>query len=322
MTTAPADYFAFERREYLPSELKSAGPWDFFLSAYDSSERVQRIYDDVQAVTKQWLIHAEYRFAKANHPTHAVEISDSFDSPDVHLFIQDRAEEIRAGSVCVDATGFIRPHLLVLLKSLRDADIREFDILYSDPVRYINDEHTAFTSGPITRVALIPGYEGYHLPSLPDNDILIIGAGYDDEQIARACENKRACKKFVLAGLPSLQPHMYQESILRINRARESIGDLATQHLLFASANHPFAAAQTLHEVVTQEERRAKSVSQDPGNIYLCPIGPKPHVIGFGLYFMRELEDRAASIIYPFAESYPQSTTQGILRTWQYRIEL
>ncbi len=317
-----ADYYAFDRFEHRPAELRHAGPWDFLLSAYDESERVQKPFELIQASRKEWIVHEEYKFLKQDRPVNATEMPASFDPPGMIAFVKARSEELRRGRVCIDSTGFIRPHLLVLLRALRDEGVRSFDVLYSDPMRYIEDENTRFTTGPVVDVEQVPGYAGVHRAASAASDLLVIGAGYDYDQIARTCEAKRASKKYVLIGLPSLQPHMYQESVLRIDRATEWIGTLPPQQRLYASANHPFAAAQALHDVITREERAADVQGESRGNLYLCPVGPKPHVLGFAVYYLRELEGGTSSIIYPFAEGYSRLTTQGLLRTWEYRIEL
>ena len=193
--------------------------------------------------------------------------------------------------------------------------------LYSDPIRYREDESTVFT-GPVVSVEQVPGYEGVHPPSYGSDDILVIGAGYDYEQIARACEAKLNSKKYILTGLPSLQPHMYQESVWQIDRASEWIGPLSAQQKLYASANDPFTVAQALHDLVSREEEEAVARGGSRGNLYLCPTGPKPHVLGFGVCYLREFEDSNVSIIYPFARNYSRLTTEGLLRKWQYQIEL
>ena len=227
---------------------------------------------------------------------------------------------VQGKKVCIDSTGFIRPHLLVLMRALRDIGVRSFDVLYSDPKRYTADEYTTF-SGPVAQVEQIPGYQGTHRQSA-SNDILIVGAGYDYEQIKWACDAKRTSKKYVLSGLPSLQPHMYQESVLQIDRAREWIGSPPPQQLMYASANNPFTVAQTLRDIVEQEKLNAAALARLAPNIYLCPVGPKPHVLGFAVYYLRELENTASSIIYPFAEEYQRLTTDGFMRTWLFQIEL
>ena len=314
------DYYAFRRIVHSPSKLDVAGPWDFFLSAYDETDRVQIPFQKVSATEKQWVVHQEYGLSKSDWPEGAIELDASFDRPAVLDFVRDRSHELREAKICVDSTGFIRPHLPVLLWALRDIGVNSFDVLYSDPLRYVEDEDTPFTTGPLLRVEQVPGYAGYHRASVAGNDLLVIGAGYDYEQIARVCEQKRNSTKYVLTGLPSLQPHMYQESMLRIKRASESIGALPAERKLYASANQPFTVAQVLHDLIAKEKAGAWGTSH--GNLYLCPVGPKPHVLGFAIYYLRELEGKTASIIYPFAESYSRLTTQGISRTWEYRIEL
>ena len=314
------DYYAFRRILHGRGALAAAGPWDFFLSAYDETDRVQIPFQEVTAAEKQWVVHQEYQLSKNDWPKGAVELGASFDRPDIVDFVRDRSHDLKDARVCVDATGFIRPHLLVLLWALREIGVSSFDVLYSDPVRYVDDEDTPFTTGPLLRVEQVPGYAGYHRASVAVNDLLVIGAGYDYAQIARACEQKRNSKKYLLTGLPSLQPHMYQESVLRIRRAAESIGALPIERRLYASANQPFSVAQVLHDVVAREKAEARGSSN--GNLYLCPVGPKPHVLGFAIYYLRELIGGTASIIYPFAQSYSRLTTQGLSRTWEYRIEL
>ena len=314
-------YFAFERLEHSPSKLKEAGPWDFFISAYDETERVQEPFSQVQADDKQWVVQEEHGFSEGEWPLNAVGLHSALHPPAVLEYVKDRARELKGSEVCIDATGFIRPHLLILLRALRDIGVRSFDVLYSDPVRYVHDERTVF-AGPVTEVKQVPGYEGIHSPSGAGDDLLVIGAGYDHDHIRHASEQKDRSKKYILTGLPSLQPHMYQESILRIREVGESIGNLTPQQWLYASANHPFAVAQVLHDLVEKENLEAKATGHSPKNLYLCPTGPKPHVIGFAIYYLREMVNESASIIYPFSMSYPRATSEGLLRTWQYRIEI
>ena len=317
-----ADYFAFERLEHKPTELHLAGQWDVFLSSYDRSERVQETYNNICATAKHWFVHEEYRLTPSAKPSDAIELTSSFGPPDIKAYVTKHAQDLKDKRVCVDATGFITPHLLVLFRALQDAGLRCFDVLYSDPERYVADEYTEFTIGPVVKVEQVPGYEGMHRTTMMLNDVLVIGAGYDVKQIARSCEAKRNSKKYILTGLPSLQPHMYQESVLQIYQASEWVGSLPPTQRLYASANNPFAVAQILHDALGKEEREGRGGGIATQNTYLCPVGPKPHVVGFAVFYLRERKDTATSIIYPFSEHYPTSTTEGLLRTWQYCIEL
>ena len=316
-----ADYFAFERLEHNPCRLSEAGRWDFLLSAYDKTERVNTPFREIRADVKQWIVHEEYELPESEWPYGAIKLSASFDPPAIIDFVRQRSHNLRGMKVCIDSTGFIRPHLLVLIWALRNVGVQSFDVLYSDPVRYVDDENTEFT-GPVVRVEQIPGYEGVHRPSSSADDLLIISAGYDHRQIKHACDAKGNSKKYIVTGLPSLQPHMYQESVLRIEEANEAIGELTPQQRLYASANHPFTVAQALQDLIGKENQEADAQGRSRANLYLCPVGPKPHVLGFAIFYLRDLENGAASIIYPFAEHYPVATTQGLLRTWQYRVEL
>ena len=315
-----ADYYAFTRRSHQPTDLSSAGPWDLFLSAYEQTERVQDPFDNVEAEYRQWFAQKEYDIPMEEFPQDAVILDAEYDSPGIE-FVREQIRKHKDMRLCIDSTGFIRPNLLVLLRAVKEAGLRMFDVLYSDPRRYIGDENTNFTMGPVTEVRQVPGYEGVHSPSAA-SDILVIGAGYDVEQIIRTCDERLYRKKYVLMGLPSLQPHMYQESIVQIEKASEWIGEPSEQHRLYASANQPFSVAQALHDLVLSERMEAVAQGQSQPNLYLCPIGPKPHALGFGLYYLRELQNESISIIYPFVKKYPRKTSEGLLRTWEYGIEL
>ena len=316
-------YYSFGRLLHERDQLHEAGPWDYLLSAYDETDRVREPFEKIQASEKQWIVHEEYDIAPGELPGQPVLLSSSVRPPGVLQFVREHANALRSKSVCIDATGFVRPHLLVLLWALKDAGITRFDVLYSDPIRYVADELTEFAAGPVESVDQVPGYAGFHhASSRRSQDLLVIGAGYDYEQIARACDEKLSTRRYVLTGLPSLRPHMYQESVLRINRARNSIGELAPDQRLYAAANQPFAVARIVSDLLQREAREAEVQGRVPGNVYLCPVGPKPHVIGFAILYLRELTDSPVSIIYPFRERYSKKTSEGHLRTWQFRVEL
>ena len=53
---------------------------------------------------------------------------------------------------CIDSTGFMRPHLMLLVRMMFDAGVERFDVLYTDPIRYSNEERTEFSKGPVVAV--------------------------------------------------------------------------------------------------------------------------------------------------------------------------
>lgn len=313
------DYSLLRIDQYQATELEALPEWDIFISAYNESQRVITVFDSVRAQRKEWVIHPEYDFEDGELPkTGVVRVlhtrdeaefwHDYFSEADFHNLPRD-------SRICVDVTGFMRPHLMLLPRMLRLLGFAQLDIVYSDPREYQSGEKTQFSKGAVTEVRQIRGFEGTHLPS-GDEDLLVIGAGYDDDLIRRVSEDKRAARKLMMFGLPSLQPHMYEENRLRAARAEEAVGPLPARSLLFAPANNPFATAQELHDKIQQLRSTGFT------NLYFSPLGTKAQALGFALYYLCECVGSSASVVFPFAEYYTRETSIGLARVWCYRVEL
>ncbi|MDB2463120.1 hypothetical protein N9W61_03370 [Algibacter sp.] len=197
--------------------------------------------------------------------------------------------------------------------------IKKINIIYSDPETYIKKENTNF-SDSFLDVKQIVGCQGNHNPNT-DNDVLIIGAGYDDKRISDVAINKANAMKIQVFGFPSLQPDMFQENILRAYKAEESsmVGDLSfidSNHSIFAPANDPFITAQLISEFVKKENER-KEIS----NLYLSPLATKSQALGFTLFYVFECLDKPVSIIFPYYERYTRETSKGIAKIWLYTLE-
>lgn len=314
------DYAMFERREFLPTDLPSAGSWDLLISSYNRSERVVSAFNGVDAVRKHWIIHAEYGLAEQEYPGNADVFDFGFlDEAEVLLAYLGRSGVDRMSTdarICVDITGMMRPHLMLLPLLMRNIGFTSLDVIYSDPVAYAGGTKTAFTNGPIQDVRQVRGFEGSHVTDAGDKDLLVIGAGYDEELIRRVAETKRSARKLEMFGLPSLQPHMYEENRLQAALADESVGRLPARSQLFAPANDPFATAQELREQV------GALLNSGMSNLYLSPLATKPQALGFALYYLCELVGSASSVIFPFADSYSAETSIGWGRTSLYHLEL
>jgi hypothetical protein len=314
------DYSLLHRREYSPGSLDELPEWDLLLSAFNSSERVQSVFEAARSTQKDWLIHSEYGFSDDELPaTGRVIAPPNRDEAEFwqHYVDVTRLDELPAECrLCVDATGFMRPHLMFLLLLLRRLGFVSVDILYSDPKAYESGDKTEFSQGAVTEVRQVRGFEGAHLPDSGDNDLLVIGAGYDDGLIRRVAENKRSARKIQMFGFPSLQPHMYEENRLRAALAEESISPLPASSLLFAAANDPFEVAQELHDCVARQSKLGIA------NLYLSPLSTKAQVLGFALFYLCERVSGPTSIIFPYAESYSRETSVGLARVWLYRFEL
>lgn len=313
------DYGVFQKDSYASeSELGSTCEWDLFISSFNESERVRVVFDSVRAGEKFWVRHQEYDFTDQ-----AVEV-DAFFSPRskesefVDGFAKHcRLESYRYGRVCIDATGFLRPQLLFLLYWLRYKGFSAADFLYAEPRQYVLQEDTAFSDEEVTEVRQVEGFEGIHNAET-SKDLLIIGTGYDHALIAAVAKSKDHARKVQVLGLPSLAPDMYQENIIRVQRASEAVGVTVSEPrgTRFCPANDPFVTAQVLSAIVEQEAK-LDGVS----NLYLSPLGTKPQVLGFGLYYLNERSDTPASLLFPFHRKYSSQTSVGCGRIWLYHVE-
>lgn len=312
--------YSLLHRELFPADRVGELPeWDVFLSAFNHSERVTAVFAAARAGAKEWLIHPEYAFRDDELPSGTVRKLEPRDEADFwheYFELSGLPSWDSQTRLCIDSTGFMRPHLMLILRMLAELGYQEVDVLYSDPKAYQSGDKTPFTQGAVTEVRQVRGFEGVHVPDAGDDDLLIIGAGYDDELIRRVAESKRSARKLEMFGLPSLQPHMYEENRIRAAAAEEAVGPLPDRSVLFAPANDPFSTAQELHDRVVDERQRGLS------NLYLSPLATKAQTLGFALYYLCECVGSASSMIFPFAEYYSRETSVGLARVWLYRIEL
>ncbi len=313
------DYTILYKQKFHLDELSSIPPsWDLFISAFNASERVQAVFDNVPARTKHWLVHPEYTYKPDELPTtNPVFAPHSRNEAEwTQEYVASLQLDWRSIQICVDITGFMRPQLMFFLAWLFNNGVTKLDALYTDPVKYVKEEDTTFTEGPVVEVRQVAGFEGVHVPDPRTTDLLIIGTGYDNSLISHVADSKDRAHKVQLFGLPSLQADFYQENVLQAAKAAESIGHYLDDEALFAPANDPFVTAQVLHNEVKRQ--REEGVQ----NVYLSPLGTKPQVLGFALFYLTECVGTATSIIFPFAERYTRETTKGVSRIWRYTIEL
>jgi hypothetical protein len=312
------DYTVLYRRQLSERDLREVSrTWSLFVSAYNASERVRASFEVVEATRKHWLLHPEYRFLEAEKPLGEVFSPESFDEADFWRHYVTAADpDLTRDDICIDLTGFMRPHLMFFARLLFDAGAKRFTALYTDPVRYVKEENTEFSKGPVVGVRQVAGFEGLHVPDLR-HDLMVIGTGFDHELIRRVAESKLNAKKLQLFGLPSLQPEMYQQGVMRAAKAAEAVGGGSDADTLFAPANDPFVTAQVLHDKINAERSRTGIT-----NLYLASLGTKPQALGFALLYLTELRDSPASMVFPYSQSYERETTKGVARTWMYEVEL
>ena len=313
------DYTIFYKHE-LPIH-KAWDPdqrWDIFISAYAPNERVTTVFAKAAATHKHWLVFPEYNYTNEDYPSGGI-----FSGPaeGEAAFISDFWKTLPSNvsnlRMCIDISGFIRPYLIFLVRWLYERGVKSFDAIYSEPTQYHERELTEFSGDVVQEVRQVAGCEGTHVPDIT-RDILIIGTGYEDNLIAHIAESKAKATKLQLIGFPSLRADMYQENILRVRRAEESLGGAVDDeyHTFFAPANDPFVTASVLQQIVRRWNRENRIT-----NLYLCPLSTKAHVLGFTLFYITECLNDATSIIFPFENLYSQNTSKGIARIWKYTVE-
>jgi hypothetical protein len=285
--------------------------FDFFISAFEPCERVTTIYEKINAKNKYWLIFPQYEIPNEKKPKAEFFENESASEDDYFKELFDKFPVDKNQNICIDITGFPRPHLIYLIRLLAFKKFLKINIIYTEPKQYAKGENTAF-SGFIDDIRIIPGCGPADNNPITDNDVLIIGSGYDDKLMAKIAQFKRNCKiKFEVFGFPSLQADMYQESRLKSADIKESIGENVTS--CFAPAYDPFITAELLKTIVDG--------AKDATNFYLSPLSSKPQVLGFAYYFCKEGYNLPLSIIYPYSSKYLMNTTTGINRTWRYVLE-
>ena len=312
------DYSIFFKSD-VPIDEPIIGNWDLFISAYVPNERVCKVFDLVSAKEKHWLVFPEYELENAAPTGGKVFTYKSTDEAD---FINKYEEQVACKfdeiELCIDITGFIHPHLMYLLRLLHERKVKKFDVIYSEPGWYKQSEKTKFSNESVRVVKQVLGYEG-QLTTDTSNDLLIIGAGYDDMLISRVAENKSTARKIQIFGFPPLQPDMYQENIIRASRASEAVGQPIgmEDNNHFAPAGDPFITANVLSSIVRAEGEKKRIT-----NLYLSPLSTKVQTLGFCLFFLWECVGTHASILYPYCNNYPHETSVGISRIKKFTVVL
>lgn len=310
-------YSLFQREcLYSIDELRSHGPWDVFISAFNSESRIHQVFDAVQATRKYYIGLPDYVIDNGTFPKNVLPL----DGEDENQIVAEITESINLRpdlKVCIDATGIVRQYLPALMKRLQTMQIVNFDFLYSEPARYGDKESTQFSSSDLVEVRQVLGFEGSHTTD-SSRDLLVIGAGYEHRLVSAVSDYKNHAEKKVIFAFPSMRPDMYQESVLSTYISRESLGVNAVESPLFSPAYDPFVTATTLHSIVNEMEKNERGIS----NLYLAPVSSKPITIGFSLYYLLERMETATSIILPFTTSYADRSAIGISRIWIYKIEL
>ena len=285
---------------------------NIFISGFDGSERTKVVYDTITAQEKHWLVFPQYAQDMRLLPDEYL-MSKALMEDEYILEVMKNLE-VKGRTICLDATGFLIPHLLFLIRHLRWMGLRTFDVLYSEPASYTKAEDTEFTRN----VEMPRPVEGYMASPMHinGNDALIIFAGFNDALVtAVARNNNKAHFKYLFTGFPSLQADMYQQNLIQLNKSEQTIGEINV-HRQKAPAYDPFVAANKLQEIVDD-------LMVDKNNIeyiHISPLSTKPMAIAAALTYLNN-PDCPIDIIYPSVNTYICGHTKGVRRTWKYTLE-
>ena len=310
------DYSYFKKTRYdRVADLSYLPDYDCLISTYVESERAKAPSQYLRCKEKWWIMEDDADRSDFIKNDRIFRITEESDGGIAKELVDNNYSRI-----CVDITGFVIPHLLILLRFLQIKGLRSFDIIYTEPNQYKEGEETQFTETPIC-VKQVLGYSGMHISDM-SNDLLIVAAGYDHSRIIEVATEKKSAKKVLLFGFPPCSPGMFQENILRAFQAEPAVGMDCFRNIdlnIFAAANDPFATAQALKDYIDKVLRSKHPFT----NLYLSPLSSKPQALGMALHYIWERGwEKEWSIIYPFCNKYLHDTTSGISRIWKYEILL
>jgi len=312
------DYSIFYRRSIGPEKIESElAPCDVFVSAFNSSDRVNGVFGKINSRRKIWLVHPEYAYAPVELPANGEIVTP--EHSDERLQVETLLGvigELAGLDLCIDITGFMRHVLAFLIPKLALSGVKSFTALYSEPAAYVNQEGTQFSTTTTGTVRPVRGMGGSNHSTAAD--FVVMSVGFDHKLISEVCNHKDSLIVYPLFAFPSLSPDMYQQSAIRASQG----GDVAQEdrwiaNRRFAPANDPFSTASIVSDIVSEIERRGSA------NIYLAPLSTKVQTLGIALYW--HLEGRhhpAISVLLPECATYSRETSAGLKRLWAYTVEL
>lgn len=292
-------------------------PVDIFVSAYNSSDRVTKVYSHIRSERKLWFVQPEYAYSEEELPEEEMIAPQSLDEISQTNALLDALGDLSGKSICIDITGFMRHTLAHLVPKLAYKGVTEFMALYSEPVIYKKREETSFSTTTSGVVRPVRGMAAGTPTTAKDQ--LVIAVGYDFKLISEVASYKDDADVHPLFAFPSLSADMYQQSAVK---AAES-GAVAKRHewvtnRRYAPANDPFSTAAVVSEIVSSIDR------DNPGaNVYLAPLSTKVQALGIALYWQLEGRNRGGvTVLLPECRTYSRETSQGLKRLWQYTVEI
>lgn len=300
--------------------------YDFFISAYTNEEIVLETYKYIDAKEKLWVLFDEYAIAKSTidgeYFEYTVQDKNKSEAEYILKLFSEKLADKQTLQICIDTTGFMKPYMVFLLLLLNQKGFKKIDLIYTEPQSYEKNENTEFSEKESSiNVRDIITFDSFY-PSSNSDDLYIVNVGYDSSLVNKVLTNIKVNEKKVLVGFPSLQPIMYQENILNLEKSNAYLGLEPHDDLLYAPANNPFLTAHIVSRFIKNYKETNKNIS----NIYISPLATKAQTIGLTLFYIfenknYEEEDISIHLRYPFTNSYSSKAGKGYFRINKYIIE-
>lgn len=306
-------YSYFYQREWCADDQV----YDVFLSGYDGCERTSTIFKQAKATNKYWLLFPQYQCDKTPNAEEQVLKSEKFNESEYVIEIISQIKEhfkpqMKLG---IDCSGILIPHLMFLLMHLQVLNIRKFDVVYSAPLFYQQEENTIF-GDVIEAPRSIDGYDMNCKVNAPE--YVVMFAGYNEELVRSvALAKESAIEKHIIIGFPPIEADMYQQSMIQLHKSSEILGEKGIIYHK-ASAYDPLVVAEKLEKILLGIVEKSGG---NIGAINIAPLSTKACAVASAIVYMYNPE-YSLRVIYPPTKRYYTRQAVGIGKSYVYTLEL
>jgi len=168
------------------------------------------------------------------------------------------------GNLLLDITTFTKQYTLILLKYVDNLTFKSIKICYTEPLYY--SKNTPLSYGRIG-INAVPSYGGHY--DRTKEKLLMLLLGYEGDRAYGIWERITPNKTIAYIGKPA-----YSNGIIsKVERFNQKlIKKLPKNSIKFLPALDPFEANKRLKKDI--------SCYINEYNISICPLGPKPQIIG------------------------------------------
>ncbi|AWA46639.1 MULTISPECIES: hypothetical protein [Acinetobacter] len=320
------DYDIYYRESLtIENDSLNSETFDIFISAFNASDRVKDVFNKVNSNYKYWLIHPEYKFSDDElNGIYATKVIKPIKLNEQDQFLALHEElnsfDITTAKICIDSTGFMRNVLAFLIIALGHMGAKKIHVLYSEPLRYIDNHNTNFSISADKVKAL----DGTAItPTTTAKDSLIMSIGFDHALMSQVVNEHESATFYPVYAFPSLSADMFQQSAFRSSNIIPIKDNDLTTRKFFAPANDPFSTAKKIQEIVNIIHSKDLHLRH---NIYLCPLSTKAQLVGYAYYWWKEGRHEThrgmVNIVLPMCTSYKRETSIGLKRVWKYTLEM